>query len=188
MAFDPLADSPIAEAACSRARRGRRVRSRTAGVLAVARTVAKFLNGQLSAETETLPANACRYTASTPEGPDARELRAVARSVAARSFLILLPADVAPSVAKRLSMYVLRSKVALTDVSIETALLGVEAPTPPGTRRRVRRGARALRLRRSGLWRLGCRDRAMSSWPRAASETARASCFGTRRGLTSGNG
>ena len=40
-------------------------------------------------------------------------------------FLLLLSADVLPGVLKKLSMYVLRSKVTLTDISAERALIGV---------------------------------------------------------------
>lgn len=40
-------------------------------------------------------------------------------------FLLLLSADLLPGVLKKLSMYVLRSKVTLTDISAERALIGV---------------------------------------------------------------
>lgn len=131
MSFDPLTDSPLADAALLAARDAAVACDLGAlSVLAVSGTdAAKFLNGQLSADTETLPANTCRYASfNSPKG------RMLANFVLWRDpshpdrFLILLPADVAPAVAKRLSMYVLRSKVVLADVSNEIARLGVGGP------------------------------------------------------------
>ncbi len=79
---------------------------------------APFLNGQLSIEIVGLPPGACRYACfNSPKG------RMLANFVVWREpprherFLILLPGDLAPSVAKRLSMYVLRSKVTIADIS-----------------------------------------------------------------------
>lgn len=131
MSSDPLTDSPIADAALLTARDGAVACDLgPLSVLAVSGLdAAKFLNGQLSAETVELPANACRYASfNSPKG------RMLANFVLWRDpsrldhFLILLPAEVAPSVAKRLSMYVLRSNVALADVSNETTRLGVGGP------------------------------------------------------------
>ena len=99
-------------------------------VLAVSGTdAAPFLNGQLSIEIVGLPAGACRYACfNSPKG------RMLANFVVWREpprherFLILLPADLAPSIAKRLSMYVLRSKVTINDVSGEMARIGIGGP------------------------------------------------------------
>ncbi len=47
-------------------------------------------------------------------------------------YLLMLSADILPGILKKLSMYVLRSKVKLTDISAERALIGViGAPLPP---------------------------------------------------------
>src|SRR5436189_6484749 len=90
---------------------------------------APFLNGQLSIEIVGLPAGACRYACfNSPKG------RMLANFVVWREppqherFLILLPGDVAPSVAKRLAMYILRSKVTIADISDEIARIGIGGP------------------------------------------------------------
>lgn len=43
-------------------------------------------------------------------------------------FLLLLSADILPGILKKLSMYVLRSKVKLTDITAERSLIGVAGP------------------------------------------------------------
>ncbi|MCM2288054.1 MAG: folate-binding protein [Sulfuritalea sp.] len=43
-------------------------------------------------------------------------------------FLLMLPRDILPPILKKLSMYVLRSKVKLTDASAERCLIGYSAP------------------------------------------------------------
>jgi folate-binding protein YgfZ len=43
-------------------------------------------------------------------------------------FLLMLPRDILPAILKKLSMYVLRSKVKLTDATGERALIGFSAP------------------------------------------------------------
>ena len=43
-------------------------------------------------------------------------------------FLLMLPRDILPAILKKLSMYVLRSKVKLTDASDERCLVGYSAP------------------------------------------------------------
>lgn len=90
---------------------------------------AAFLNGQLSVEIVGLPADACRYACfNSPKG------RMLANFVVWREpprherFLILLPGDLAQAVAKRLSMYILRSRVTITDLSDEIARIGVGGP------------------------------------------------------------
>ncbi len=88
-----------------------------------------FLNGQLSIDTVTLAPGRCRYACfNSAKG------RMLANFVVWREppshdrFLILLPGELAASVAKRLSMYVLRSKVTIADVSGEIARIGVGGP------------------------------------------------------------
>jgi tRNA-modifying protein YgfZ len=46
-------------------------------------------------------------------------------------FLLMLPREILPVILKKLSMYVLRSKVKLTDASTERALIGYSSATPP---------------------------------------------------------
>ena len=99
-------------------------------VLAVAGSdAAAFLNGQLSIDTIDFPAGACRYACfNSPKG------RMLANFVVWREpstegrFLILLPGELAPAVAKRLSMYVLRSKVTIADATDEIARVGIGGP------------------------------------------------------------
>jgi len=43
-------------------------------------------------------------------------------------FLLMLPRDILPAILKKLSMYVLRSKVKLTDATAERALIGYSVP------------------------------------------------------------
>ncbi len=97
-------------------------------VLAVAGSdAANFLQGQLSNDVDALAPNACQHTSfNSPKG------RMLANFVLWKEgdadFRALLPADVSESVRKRLSMYVLRSKVTLADVSAETQRLGIGGP------------------------------------------------------------
>lgn len=64
-------------------------------------------------------------------------------------FLLLLSADILPGILKKLSMYVLRSKVKLADISAERALLGTvglsAGPTEPMTTAAYE-GGTAIRL------------------------------------------
>ena len=88
-----------------------------------------FLQGQLSCDVKGLVPGICRYGSfNSPKG------RMLANFVLWRSpaggdhFEMLLPEDVAVPVAKRLRMYVLRSKVVLTDVSAESRRFGIGGP------------------------------------------------------------
>ena len=127
----PHLDSPIGTTPLAAARDGAVVCDvEPLHVLAVAGAdAAAFLNGQLSIDTAALPASACRYASfSSPKG------RMLANFVVWRDpssdgrFLILLPGDLAAAVAKRLSMYVLRSKVTIVDASGEFARIGIGGP------------------------------------------------------------
>jgi folate-binding protein YgfZ len=91
---------------------------------------ATFLQGQVSADMVGLPSGACRHASlNSPKG------RMLANFVGWRDpavpdrFLVLLPPDLAQPVAKRLSMYVLRSKVTLADVSDQAIRVGVGGPS-----------------------------------------------------------
>ncbi len=89
----------------------------------VGEDAAKFLQGQLSNDVDALARGAAQYTSyNSPKG------RMLANFVLWREAVMyraLLPADIAEAVRKRLSMYVLRSKVKLTDASAGTARFGV---------------------------------------------------------------
>lgn len=102
-----------------------------AGALAVVAIAgpdaANFLQGQLSNDVNALAPDACQHTSfNSPKG------RMLANFVLWKEgdadFRALLPADIAEPVRKRLSMYVLRSKVTLIDVSAETVRLGIGGP------------------------------------------------------------
>ncbi len=91
---------------------------------------AAFLQGQLSNDVKALTPDACQHTSfNSPKG------RMLANFVLWKEgdadYRALLPAEIAEAVRKRLSMYVLRSKVALTDVSAETVRFGIGGPTAP---------------------------------------------------------
>ena len=91
---------------------------------------ASFLQGQLSSDVVGLGPGACQYTSyNSPSG------RMLANFVLWRAgpsegdgFRALLPADIAAAVRKRLAMYVLRSKVTVTDISTTLVRCGVGGP------------------------------------------------------------
>ena len=91
---------------------------------------AAFLQGQLSSDVAGLGDDACQYTSyNSPAG------RMLANFVLWRAgpgptaaYCALLPGDIAAAVRKRLAMYVLRSKVTVTDVSTTLVRRGVGGP------------------------------------------------------------
>jgi len=99
-------------------------------VLAIAGAdAAAFLQGQVSCDVKDITPDACRFGSfNSPKG------RVLANFVLWRdasvdgTFFMLLPGDIADSVAKRLRMYVLRSKVTVIDVSAATTRIGVGGP------------------------------------------------------------
>jgi hypothetical protein len=102
-----------------------------AAVLAIeGADAASFLHGQLSSDVAGLDHDACQYTSyNSPSG------RMLANFVLWRAgpdpadgFRALLPGDIAAAVRKRLAMFVLRSKVTVTDVSAGLARYGVGGP------------------------------------------------------------
>jgi folate-binding protein YgfZ len=95
---------------------------------------AHFLHGQLSSDVEGLAEGAVQL--SSFNSPKGRMLANFALwREAPTEFRLLVPADIALPLHKRLSMYVLRSKVTLADISAQLARFGVGGP----------RGADALR-------------------------------------------
>jgi tRNA-modifying protein YgfZ len=99
-------------------------------VLAVAGSDASsFLNGQLSVDVAGLAPARVRYACfNSPKGRMLANFVIWCEPPQCERFLILLPGEIAPTVAKRLSMYVLRSKVTIADESGATARIGVGGP------------------------------------------------------------
>ena len=91
---------------------------------------AAFLHGQLSADVNALSPGTFRYASfNSPKGRMIANFVLWRTSPPADGFRMLLPPDIAESVRKRLTMYVLRSKVTLADASAEMACLGVGGPS-----------------------------------------------------------
>jgi tRNA-modifying protein YgfZ len=91
-----------------------------------------FLHGQVSSDVTGLADGEAQYTSfNSPKG------RMLANFVLWREkpeeFRALLPGDLASPVRKRLAIFVLRSKVTLTDVSDGTARYGVGGPAATAT-------------------------------------------------------
>jgi hypothetical protein len=104
-----------------------------------------FLHGQLTNDVEALPVDSAHWTGwCTPKGRLLASFLLVRRST---GYLIVLPAEIAPSIQKRLSMYVLRSKVKLEDVSAQYARMGVAGPAAGETvARRFGKEVNSLRV------------------------------------------
>jgi folate-binding protein YgfZ len=87
---------------------------------------ADFLQGQLSCDVKSLAPDGSTYgTYNTPKG---RMLASFLLWRTPDGFRMLLPRSVLPGVQKRLQMYVLRSKVKVTDRSALDVLLGASGP------------------------------------------------------------
>ena len=90
---------------------------------------ATFLQGQLSTDINAFSPDACRHASfNSPKGRMLANFMLWRNPAVDGGFLALIPADISRSVAKRLSLYVLRSKVTLDDVSDDTIRLGVGGP------------------------------------------------------------
>ena len=149
------------------------------GVLTVTGADAEaFLQGQLSCDVSTLAQGACRYGSyNSPKGRMLANFVLWRDARANDGFAMLLSADIAEAVAKRLRMYVLRSKVAIADVSSETQRVGVGGPEGAAAiRASVRIGSGAPRsatrrrcfapgLAGAAFRRAGARERHRSSRP-----------------------
>ncbi|THF66419.1 folate-binding protein YgfZ [Pseudothauera nasutitermitis] len=87
---------------------------------------APFLHNLLSNDINKLAADAAELNSfNTPKG---RMLASLLIWREADGHLLALSADILPALLKKLSMYVLRSKVKLSDASAELALAGVAGP------------------------------------------------------------
>jgi len=94
------------------------------GVLAVTGADARaFLHAQLTKDIENLPAERAAFAGwCTAQG---RLLATMLVIPSAEGFLLQLARDIAPAVAKRLSMFILRSKVKIADESDAWAQYGL---------------------------------------------------------------
>jgi len=97
---------------------------------------ATFLQGQLTCDVQSLTVNSSTYGAyCSPKG------RMLATCLLWRDlageFAMALSRDILASIQKRLSMFVLRSRVNVADISSEHALLGTAGPAAAGALRRV---------------------------------------------------
>jgi len=82
-----------------------------------------FLHNQLTSDVKHLPPNAAQHSAwCSAKG---RMLASFLTFRTADSFLLQLAADLAPAIAQRLQMFVLRSQVVVADRSADYVLLGL---------------------------------------------------------------
>jgi len=94
---------------------------------------APFLHNLLSNDVKNLPDDAAQWNSfNTPKG---RMLASMLLWREAETHMLALSADVHPAILKKLSMYVLRSKVVLGDAGSDTALVGVSGPGSEATLR-----------------------------------------------------
>jgi folate-binding protein YgfZ len=87
---------------------------------------AAFLHGQFTNDVQLLTVGAAQWSGwCSAKG---RLLATFLLLRRADGFLLMLPAEIAASVAKRLALFVLRSKVKIEDVSALHALVGIAGP------------------------------------------------------------
>jgi folate-binding protein YgfZ len=111
---------------------------------------AAFLQGQLTNDVLALAPGQAQWTGwCSPKG---RLLASLLLARDAEGYLAMLPAELAPAIAKRLSMYVLRSKVKIADVSAQHARLGVVGPGAGDAVRDLAGGERLVLPIASGIY------------------------------------
>jgi tRNA-modifying protein YgfZ len=87
----------------------------------------KFLHGQLSNSVEKLGAGQAQYTSyNSPKG---RMMASMLLWRDGDDYMMMLPAALRESIQKRLSMFVMRAKVKVTDASAEFVILGIAGKT-----------------------------------------------------------
>ncbi len=85
-----------------------------------------FLHNLLTNDITHLPVDGVRHAGlCTPKG---RMIASFTIWRESADYLLLLSADILPGILKKLSMYILRSQVKLTDITSERKLLGVAGP------------------------------------------------------------
>ena len=90
---------------------------------------ATFLNGQLSVDVRQLKFGACRYASyNSPKGRMLANFVLWQADREGGDYRLLLPAEIAEAVRRRLATFVLRSKVTLVDVSADHLRMGVGGP------------------------------------------------------------
>ena len=90
-----------------------------------------FLNSLLSSDVKHLEVGQSQYTTfSTPKG---RMLASMLLSRTDDSFMMQLPSSLQPAMLRKLSMYILRSKVKVTDASTQYMIFGVSGPLTRAT-------------------------------------------------------
>jgi len=116
------------------------------GVLAVTGADARaFLHAQLTKDIENLPADSAAFAGwCTAQG---RLLATMLVIPSSEGFLLQLARDIAPAVAKRLSMFILRSKVKIADVSEAWAQAGIWGEDLPGEVFSVVRESNLLKIK-----------------------------------------
>jgi tRNA-modifying protein YgfZ len=105
--------------------------------------VARFLQGQLSADIEKLKVG--DSTLAGLHNPQGRVVALLALvRLSADEFLATLPRELCPTVEQRLRKFILRSKVSIEDVSTSVAILGHVSGDPGPEFPRVRWGDRTI--------------------------------------------
>ena len=98
-----------------------------------------FLHGQLTNDVESLKPGEAQWNGwCSAKGRLLATFLLVKRP---EGYWIVLPAEIAPAIAKRLGMYVLRSKVKIADVTAQHTLLGLVGPVPGSEGVRIPLGA-----------------------------------------------
>jgi folate-binding protein YgfZ len=143
---------------------------------------AAFLHGQFTNDVQALPVGAAQWNGwCSPKG---RLLATFLLLHRADGFLLMLPAEIAPAFAKRLGMFVLRSKVKIADASDSTARLAFAGKTAavivarefgftPDPMRSVERdGATCVALDAERFVMLVAMEKAPASWEKLAQHAA----------------
>ncbi|HLA35137.1 MAG TPA: folate-binding protein [Rhodocyclaceae bacterium] len=139
-----------------------------------------FLHNLLTNDIANLATDSCRLAGLCSAKGRLLALMRIWRD--GDDYLLLLPRDILPGILKKLAMYILRSKVKLSDASAERALIGIAAPAaalsstvpsaptfaalPPIPARGVAHsnGAQLIRLDET-RWILACaHDQALTRW------------------------
>jgi folate-binding protein YgfZ len=125
----PAAERPDPKHAWNAATEGSVVTDAEQGLLAFdGEDAADFLQGQLSTDVKALAPGEGGWT--TYNSPKGRLLATpyLIRDAAGERYWAVLPAALAAPIAKRLSMFVLRAKVSVTDASVLYRVLGIGGP------------------------------------------------------------